>query len=100
METSSLCCNYSGMKVHLKKISRTFFTVSQILNAHIESRERSPQAFVPYKWGSSKMDAFEHPKLLVTMNVAPVDLPEDFCLFLSSSTGVCEMGQVEAQSTV
>lgn len=34
------------------------------------------------------MDAFEHPKLLVTVNVSPVDLPEDFCLFLSSSAGV------------
>lgn len=39
------------------------------------------QAFVPYKQGSSKMDAFGHPKLLVMMNVLAVDLPGDFDLF-------------------
>ena len=53
------------------------------------------QTFVPYKQGSSKMDAFGHPKSLVIMNVSTVDLPGDFHVFLPSLIGVCEIGQVE-----
>lgn len=49
-----------------------------------------------YKQGSSKVDSFGHPKLLVVRKVTTaVDMPEDFHDFMPSLIGFCEMEQVD-----
>lgn len=48
-----------------------------------------------YKQGSSKVDSFGHPKLLVVRKVLAVDMPEDFHVFMPSLIGFCEMEQVK-----
>lgn len=63
----------------LEMFFSTFLNESQILDAFTE-RKQSTQAFVFYRQGSSKMDAFGHPKLL---NTSAVNLPRGLASFCS-----------------